>query len=197
MNLHTFIFIGRSGAGKGTQVDLLKKYLSENDPAHPIFQLEMGDDFRSFVKLDNYTASLAKKISDVGGLQPEFLCIYIWGTAFMNRLKGGEHMIIDGSPRKYFEARVMHTALQFYGREKPTVVFIDIDHETAIKRLLARGRGDDFKDAIELRMQWFEKEVKPCVDFYRTSSDIHFLHIDGKKTPEQVHADIIQAVFGK
>ena len=75
MNLQTIIFIGRSGCGKGTQRELLKKYIQKNDPGRQIFELETGARFREFVKEDSYSAKLTKQIIDNGGLLPSFLPI--------------------------------------------------------------------------------------------------------------------------
>ena len=44
----TFIFIGRSGSGKGTQIKLLEEYLSDKN--FKIKSVVMGDIFRSFFK---------------------------------------------------------------------------------------------------------------------------------------------------
>ena len=61
----TFIFIGRSGCGKGTQSELLHKYLDEHDKEeHLIFYLETGARFRDFIAKDNFTSKLAKKVSE-------------------------------------------------------------------------------------------------------------------------------------
>ena len=50
MKLQTFIFIGRSGCGKGTQVALLQKYIKTQDYKRPILYIETGERFRQFIK---------------------------------------------------------------------------------------------------------------------------------------------------
>ena len=44
----SFIFMGRSGCGKGTQAKLLMEYLKKIDPARDIFYLETGAGVREF-----------------------------------------------------------------------------------------------------------------------------------------------------
>ena len=46
---HTFIFVGQSGSGKGTQVDLLKEKLQKRHPNDEIYHLETGENFRKFI----------------------------------------------------------------------------------------------------------------------------------------------------
>ena len=50
LNKDTFIFIGASGSGKGTQVALLKEYIKKKDPETPIFYVQTGEYFREFVR---------------------------------------------------------------------------------------------------------------------------------------------------
>ena len=44
----TFIFIGRSGCGKGTQAELLQEYIKKLDQQRLIFYIETGERFRQF-----------------------------------------------------------------------------------------------------------------------------------------------------
>ena len=64
----TFVFIGRSGCGKGTQAKLLIEELKKNDPAHEVMYIETGARIREFIA-DNagFTRDIVKEIlSDVG-----------------------------------------------------------------------------------------------------------------------------------
>ena len=101
--LETFIFIGRSGCGKGTQAKLLQ----ENYPPlrdAPVFYLETGARFREFLKKESYTAGLARKIAVRAARQPDFLAVWMWshflvdGTSEVKpSLVGAEHWVIDGN----------------------------------------------------------------------------------------------------
>lgn len=196
MDLKTFIFIGQSGSGKGTQAKLLIEELKRRDQATPIFYLETGDQFRKFIANPNYTSELSKKIMDVGGLQPTFLAIHMWSHLFIENLSGKEHLVIDGTPRKLDEAKVLDESLNFYGREKPIALFIKVSREWSIERLLGRGRADDIKiDDINRRLDWFEKEVYPAVEHYRNSNLADFYEINGEQTIEKVHQEIFKKIF--
>ena len=195
MQLQTVIFIGRSGAGKGVQSELLKKYLSEKTPETPILYIETGDYFRKHIKESGDTWGRARNIMELGGRQPDFLAIWMWATALIENYKGKEHIVFDGAPRALAEAHILDTAFPFYGRVNPTVVFLNISQEWAEERLRGRGRADDVNpEVVARRLAYFNKDVAPVVEFYREALGYNFLEIDGEQTPEQVHADILKGI---
>ena len=191
MNKQFFILIGRSGCGKGTQADLLKQNLLQ-EGIKEVLHITTGGGFRDFIMKDNYVANLAKKVNDSGGLQPEFLAVWNWSNIFINTLKGDETVIFDGAPRKAFEVDMLHSAVSFFGYLKPIVIYIDVSEGWARERLLGRGREDDKeKEGVENRMNWFETDVLSAIDIYMHDPRYDFIHINGEKTIEEVHKDII------
>ena len=191
---YVFIFIGRSGCGKGTQAELLIQHLNKVDPKREIIDLQTGKLFREFVKGSNHTHKLAKAINDTGGLQPEFLTIYQWANFFTEFMKPDTHVILDGTPRKYSESFTLDSAIGFYGWSKPHVIYQNISREEAVKRLLARGRGDDNIDAINSRLDWFDTDVKKALSFYEDNGDYFYHDINGEQSVEQIHDIILQRV---
>jgi len=192
VNSQTIIFIGRSGCGKGTQADLLQEKLQEKTPETPIFYLETGERFRDYIKLDTYSSNLSKDVMDKGGLQPEFLAVWNWSSLFIEKMKGDEHLILDGTPRKLDEAEVLDSAMRFYKREKPFVIFLDVSKEFSIARFKDRGRADDKSlQAIEERMKWYEEHVVAAVRYYWQNDSYRLLHINGEQSINNVHAEIV------
>lgn len=186
-----FIFIGRSGCGKGTQAKLLKEHLNKVDPRKNVFYLQTGAEFRKFIQKEGYTQNLSRKIYNKGALQPEFLSIYMWSHLLAENFKEDEHLIIDGTPRKFHEAGALHSIFDFYKREKPYLIFINTGEQWAIDRLKDRGRFDDNSDDIKSRLSWYETEVLPAIGFYRNNPKYHFIEINGEQTIEKVHQDIL------
>lgn len=184
--------MGRSGCGKGTQADLLKKAL-EDRGAEKVLHVTTGGGFREFVQGDTHVAELARKVNQEGGLQPEFLAVWNWSNIFINTLKGGETIILDGAPRKPFEVHVLHSCIQFLGYGKPTVIYLNVSEGWAKERLLSRGREDD-KDIsdIDRRLSWFETEVLPSIEVYKNDPCYAFFHVNGEQTIEEVHAELIR-----
>jgi adenylate kinase len=195
MNLKTFIIIGRSGCGKGTQAKILETFLKNEDAGRKIFHLETGARFREFIKGTGYTSKLALQVAETGGRQPDFLAVWNWAHLMLEELEGNEHMIIDGTPRSYEEALVLDTAMTFYGRLRPTVIYLDVSREWSKDRLLSRankeGRSDDQSEIkVKKRLDWFETEVMRAVKFFEQSNGYRFIHVNGEQSIEEVAADI-------
>lgn len=195
MNLKTFIFIGRSGSGKGTQADIVQKLLLSANANARVFYLESGAAFREFVERGTYSAKRANDLMEQAIRQPDFLAIWMWAHILLEKLTGAEHLIIDGSPRSLPEAEILDSAMRFYQRMEKYVIYINVSRAWSLERLKARGRADDLTDeSILRRMEWFEKDVLPAVNYYRNHSEYHFFEINGEQTIEKVAEDIETAV---
>ncbi|MFA6294815.1 MAG: nucleoside monophosphate kinase [Candidatus Paceibacterota bacterium] len=188
----SFIFIGRSGCGKGTQVELLIKALKEKDPARDILHIETGKELREFINGPTFTQIKSKEIYDKGGLQPEFLPVYLWIKVLSEKYTGNEHLIFDGTPRRFHEAGVLNSIFDFYNLSKPWLVNIEISSEEALKRLLARKRIDDNEEDIKERLSWYETEVVPTLSYYDGNPKYNFLKIFGERSVEEIHKDIME-----
>ena len=195
MTPQTFLFYGRSGSGKGTQVELLIKYLSEKDPKRKSLHVETGALLRDFVTNDSgYTGIKVKDIMSKGGLLPEFIPIALWGKFMFKNVTEEEHIICDGVARREPEAPVLDSAFRFYNRESPHIVLINVSLEWAMERLLARGRSDDTKESIRERSDWFDQNVLRAVEFFKQNPYYKFHNINGEETIEKVHAELLKAV---
>lgn len=192
---HVFIFMGRSGCGKGTQVKLLMEKLKELDPTREIVSLETGKRFRDFIKGPTYTHELSKKIYDDGGLQPEFLTIDMWSEFFVQGIHQDSHVILDGTPRRYHEAFVLDSAVKFYAWPRPHVIYINISREEAVKRLMGRGRTDDNMPDITSRLDWFDTDVVRTLTFYQDNGPDYMFHeINGERPAEVIQEEIQKRV---
>jgi len=187
----TFIFFGRSGAGKGTQARLLVKYLQENTERKVLY-LETGTQLREFMKKDGFTHKLTKETIDKGELLPEFLPIWMWSDYLVKNYTGEEHLVLDGVARRIAEAHVLDSALHFYDRERPYILYLNLHREDAFQFMKGRGRKDDTDAYINTRLDWFEKDVVASIDYFRNHPDYEFIEILGKQDIEDVHREIIR-----
>lgn len=195
MELQTVIFIGRSGAGKGMQSGMLQKYLGEHSSDAPILYIETGQHFRQHINDTGHTWELARNVNETGGRQPDFLAVWIWSHLFIERLHGDEHVIFDGTPRSVGEATMLDTALSFYKRSNPVVIFLNVSEEWAEDRLRGRGRADDLDpEVVAKRLAFFNKDVIPAIDYYREASGYKFSEINGEQTPDEVFRDVKKAL---
>lgn len=189
MDKQFFIFVGRSGSGKGTQAALLKQFLEERYGRH-VVHITTGGGFREFITQDTYASSLARQINGTGGLQPEFLAVWNWANIFINTLQGEESVILDGAPRKPFEASILHSAIEFFGFTKPVVIYLDVSESESRNHLIHRGREDDKDEQIARRMEWFDTEVLGALEVYRNDPRYKVVHVNGNQTIEEVFEEL-------
>jgi adenylate kinase len=196
-NLHTYIFIGRSGCGKGTQVVKLAERLIEQGiiaDANSWLRIETGARLREAVEADNYTARILKVAMENGERLPDNFAIWTWTNFLFEKYTGGEHLFCDGCPRSLNEAQTLDLLFKFYNREKPTVVYLDVSREESTKRLLKRGRADDQLEDIERRLDWFDRDVVPALEYYRNNPKYKFIEVDGEQTIEKIHEDLMSMI---
>ncbi len=190
----TIILLGSQGSGKGTQAELLTKALLAKAENQSVFDFESGASFRELMNGTGYTADLIRKKLNNGEMLPEFFPVWMWTDAFMKNLDHGEHIILDGFPRTVLQASLLNETFDFYERKDIYVINLNISRDEAVKRLRARGRADDTEEGITKRLAWYEKEVKPVIEFYREYEKCTFLDINGEQSIESVHADIVEAL---
>ncbi|KND48069.1 MAG: adenylate kinase [Parcubacteria bacterium C7867-006] len=194
MTPQTFIFIGRSGCGKGTQAALIQELIKQKDPTGEVSYIETGAQFREFIKGSGFSNKLSNKIYENGERQPDFLAIWMWAHLLLEKFKGTEHLVFDGINRSLAEAMAFTTALEFYGR-RATIVFINVSREWSKTRLLERKRSDDINPAeVEKRLNWFDRDSAPAIAYFKVNDKYDLIQVDGERTIEEVHDDIVSRV---
>ncbi len=186
-----YVFIGRSGSGKGTQVQLLIKELKAQ--GSKVLHVETGALLREYMKGDSYVQNIVKKLVQSGELAPDPVVVGTWINHIMKNYTGIEKIVFDGAPRKLIEAVFLDNTMRFLHLIKYKIIHIDVSRESCEKRLLARARGDDNRQAIENRMNWFDKDVVPCINLFRTNKeDCIMLDINGEQSVEAIHDEIMR-----
>jgi adenylate kinase family enzyme len=193
MQQRVIIFIGQSGAGKGTQVALVEEKLKALDAQTPVIHLETGKKFRELIAGPTYTGHKTKSFIEGGILAPSFLAIHIWTHELIERYDGVSHMIVDGIPRTAIEVPIILSAATFYGWQ-PDVIFIDVGDEWAYDKLINRGRDDDKDIEIKKRINWFHNSTLPAIEILKKDPVINFHQVNGEQTIEKVHDDICTAL---
>lgn len=190
----TIAFFGISGSGKGTQVELLEKFLNEKDPVREVVIPNMGNLLRAFMQTGT---SLAKKTGEIlaaGGLVPSFMPIYML-TGYLNEhFTGSEHLLLDGTCRRPDQSRAVDDMMKSWSRTNLTALVLRLSPESAKARLTARGRFDDAKDeAIASRFAWYEEHVIPSIDELKKLG-WNVIEIDGEPDVESIHKNILSAL---
>jgi len=190
MGFTTIILIGSQGSGKGTQSRRLKEYLEKEGAGTPVFLFSMGERFREFIKEDGLTQGLVREYLDRGSILPVFLPVWLWTSLFIRYSKGNEYIIFDGSPRTLFEAEILESAFEFYGRENIIVFSLSLSREEAVRRLMSRNREDDTEEAIRERLSWFDKNTIPALSFFQENPRYHLFPINGEQDADGVFNEI-------
>lgn len=186
--------MGPQGCGKGTHAELTEKYLKKTDPARSVLYFSAGKQLRAFVEEKSYTANLNRSIIEKGGLLPTFLSVHVFSEQLMHEMQGNEHLLIDGFPRTEDQVPVLDSALRFYKRESPAIVYINISDEEAISRLIKRGRADDTEEGIRQRLSWTREHMTPILSWFRSNPMYRLIEINGNQSIEAVHAEIDKAL---
>ena len=190
MKTSAFIFIGQSGAGKGTQVALLQKRLEQVDPEKKVLYLETGKRFRELIATNGFTAQKTKEVMDKGLLPPPFLGVHAWTHFLIEEYDGNSHCVMDGTPRVPDEVPLLLSACRFFNWDTH-VIYIDVGDEWAYEKTKGRGRADDADEKrIWGRIEWYHQSVVPTIEMLKETPDVSFHHISGEQSIEDVHAEI-------
>lgn len=189
----TIIFIGPQGSGKGTQIELLTKFLKTHDPTRRVVDVQTGRRFRALaMKGEGYTERKVHETLDTGVLQPLFLSVMLWSDALHQHLDPESHLVVDGFPRTLHEADVLESAFNFFRREHIIVINLETDEAIVRERMIKRARQDDTDASIEARLSWYRDETLPVLAYYRTRTNTTVIDCDGTATIHEVHQHILQ-----
>lgn len=190
----TVAFFGISGSGKGTQADMLQRFLEKRDPSRGVTRAEMGALARTFMKTGTSLAKKSDEVVSAGGLLPSFIPIFLLTDAINKTFTGEEHLILDGTCRRPDQSRAADEIARFYGRTELHAIMLKLSKESARTRLIGRGRHDDATDeALNRRFAWFEKDVVPS---FETLKDCGWIahEIDGEPDIDTIHTNMLSAL---
>lgn len=187
---YTFIFLGRAGSGKGTQVELLKRYITQKDSTTAL-SVNMGGIFRSFVTQEGTASTMTKKVLDAGGLLPDFLTNSLFVKNAADVVDDISPLFLDGFPRSVGQLETLKLFIDFVGRTQPVVINIEVSAESVRGRMQLRARHDDTETGIEKRLAEYDRSVVPMIEMAKNNSFFTYLEINGEPTIEEIHKDII------
>ncbi len=191
---HTFVFFGIVGSGKGTQVELLQKYLKEKNISDDVLFTSTGNEYRKIIESGSYTGLIVKETLEKGYLQPNFLTTSLFTNILINNMKEGTTFIADGYPRTISQSESFESAMKFYKRNIVHVIYIELGKEEATKRMKLRARADDTDEGIAKRFDEYVNNVIPSMNYFKDKEGYIMHTINGEQTIEQVHLDIIKSL---
>jgi adenylate kinase len=173
MNL---LLLGPQGSGKGTQAKLISR-------TYGIPQVATGDMIREIKELDTELGRRVRQIYDRGDLVDDATIVEL----IESRLDRGDTIpgfILDGFPRNTAQAEALDELLARLGRDLDVVFELQVaDREVLLERLAKRaaeeGRTDDTPEAIGKRLEIYDRETAPLVEYYRsTRGNVVGIHAD-------------------
>jgi adenylate kinase len=180
------VLFGKPGAGKGTQAPLLAAALG-------VPTLATGDALRAAIRNGLPLGLKAKSYMDRGDLVPDSVILGIIKQALGEPQHAGG-VLLDGVVRTVPQAEGLDVVTKELGTKVDAVLCFDIDDEEIVRRLADRTvcetcqspytgrepgsacdkdggrlvrRKDDEPDAIRNRLEVYERQTAPVLQWYR------------------------------
>lgn len=185
------VIFGPPGSGKGTQSEnLIKKY----NLAH----ISTGDLLRKEISTNTQLGALAKSHMDKGELVPDEVIIGMIDS-YLDKMGKVNGVIFDGFPRTVAQAQALKDLLATYKTGVAVCLNLEVPNDELMTRLIERGktsgRSDDNAETIKARLDVYEKQTKPVLQFYQKEGVA--VNIKGVGTIDGIFADIAAAVDAK
>jgi adenylate kinase len=184
------LVLGPQGSGKGTQAKLIRS-------TYGIAHIATGDMIREIKELPTDLGRELKAVYDRGDLVSDELMVRL----IEDRLSRGDTLpgfVLDGFPRTMPQAEALDELLNEHDRPLDVVLAFQVpDREALLQRMLKRAaeekRSDDTPEAIERRLELYERETAPLVEYYRsTRGNVVGVHAD--RTVDEVFQEIRQTL---
>jgi adenylate kinase len=175
------IFLGPPGSGKGTQGQVLAKNLQ-------VPHISTGDMLRQAIADKTPLGEQAQSYMDKGELVPDDLILdLIRERLGQDDTKNG--WILDGFPRNVAQAEFLDRLLLAINHQAKWTVNLNVPDDAIVERLLLRGRNDDTEVTIRRRLEVYQEQTAPLINYYQEQGKLH--SVDGDQAPEEV-ANILQ-----
>ncbi len=182
------IIFGAPGSGKGTQSEKLTE-------RYNLTHISTGEVLRDKIERQTELGILADTYMSKGQLVPDNLVIDMLSEFIANNSESKGY-ILDGFPRTLPQGEAMDKILEEQNESINVVLWLDVDDDELIARLLKRGkdsgREDDTFDTIKSRLAVYYRKTEPLKDFYSKQGKL--AQIDGTGTVDEIFSRIEEVV---
>lgn len=176
------VILGGSGAGKGTQAQLLCNHLKTP-------WISTGEILRKAIAAQTELGRQAEPYFTKGELVPDPTMIeFIRERLLQEDAKNG--WLLDGYPRTAFQAEELDFLLDELKQRLNWAIWLDVPKSVLLSRSLARSREDDQPEIVQRRIDLFHECTMPILEYYERSERL--LTVNGNQPPEQVHQEILK-----
>ena len=182
------VLLGAPGSGKGTQAARLKDHLQ-------VPHVSTGDLLRAEVAAGSPLGRQAKEVMARGDLVSDEILLGMLEDRFSrDDTKGG--FILDGYPRNLAQADALDALLGRIGQPMDYAVQLDVPVDLLVERIAGRaqaeGRADDSPESVRTRLQVYDTQTAPVIEFYRQHGQLTV--VDGVGSLDDVFARIVEAI---
>ncbi len=207
------VVLGKQGAGKGTQCVRLSHH-------YVVPHVSTGDMLRAAVKQGTALGKKAKAIMDRGELLGDDLIIEMVEERLGESDVRARGFVLDGCPRTVVQAERLAAMLTPYDLD--LAIDLDVHTSQVLRRLAARRvcedcganystsapplinwtcdvcggevvqREDDTEEAISRRLEIYEAETAPLVEWYRARGQLET--VPGTGTPDAVTRRMVKVI---
>jgi len=210
------VMLGRQGAGKGTQCTRLSRHFV-------VPHISTGDMLRAAVKEGTEFGRKAQEYMQAGELLPDDIIIGVVEERLLKDDTRNRGYILDGFPRTQEQAESL--AEITVDQPLDLVVDLDVPTEVVLVRLASRRvcvdcganysvqsppkhgwtcdhcggeviqRADDTEEAIKRRLDIYEAETAPLIQWYEERGLL--MVVDGDGDADEVTARLIRAISAR
>jgi adenylate kinase len=207
------VVLGKQGAGKGTQAVRLSRH-------YVVPHVSTGDTFRAAVRSGSEFGEKARHYLDSGELVPDEIVIGMVRERLTRGDTHQRGFVLDGFPRTVTQAEALSEMLN-PGLDLVIDLEVDTDQvlsRLASRRVCSDcganysvvenppryegicdvcggevvQRDDDTEGAIRRRLELYERETAPLIDWYERQGLL--ARIDGMGSPDQVTARVVAEI---
>ena len=182
------VLLGAPGSGKGTQAARLKEHLQ-------VPHISTGDLLRAEVAAGSPLGLEAKEVMARGELVSDAILLGMLEDR-VSRPDTANGFILDGYPRNLAQADALDVLLKHIGQPMDAAVQLDVATDLLVERIAGRaaaeGRADDNPESVRKRLDVYDSQTAPVIEFYRQHGQLTV--VDGVGTLDEVFTRIIEAI---
>jgi adenylate kinase len=207
------VLLGKQGAGKGTQAERLAEQ-------YGITHISTGDMFRAQAAQGTAFGLEAKRYMDAGELVPDEIVMGVFEECIVPGGPLGDGFVLDGFPRTLTQARELDRVLG--ATPLDLAIDMEVPREIVLDRISGRRtcddcqrvyhvnmpptvpgtcdtcggrvtqRDDDTEEAVERRLELYETETVPIIDYYRQRGQLTV--VDGVGDGDDVFERLVKTI---